>query len=94
LLGQIVTPAAVGAAGIGLTVIVYVEEAPVQPASVGVTVMVDVIGEPVAFVAVKAGVFPFPEAANPIPVLEFVQVKVAPAGVLVYALAGTASPAQ
>jgi hypothetical protein len=67
---------------------------PGHPVSVGVTVIVEVIGAAVAFVAVKAGVLPVPEAARPIAVLEFVQANVAPAGVLTNELIGTAAPAQ
>ena len=37
---------------------------------------------PVKLVAVKAGALPVPEAAKPIAVLVFVQVKVPPAGKL------------
>ena len=57
-------------------------------------VIVPVIGLAVAFVAVKVGVFPFPDAARPIAVLEFIQVKVAPAGLEVKLPAGTGSPLQ
>jgi hypothetical protein len=46
------------------------------------------------FVAVNDGVFPLPLILNPIAVLEFVQVKVAPAGVLAKAEAGTVTPLQ
>ena len=56
--------------------------------------MVPDIGLPVVFVAVNAVVFPVPFAANPIAVLELVQVNVPPAGTLVKADAGTASPGQ
>jgi hypothetical protein len=64
------------------------------PAMVGVTVIVDVSGDPVALVAVNAGSPPEPLAGRPIPVLELVHVYVAPAGVLVKVLAGTALPGQ
>jgi hypothetical protein len=53
-----------------------------------------VIGELVVFVAVKLGVLPVPEAANPILASEFVQVKVPPTGLLTYELAGTLSQSQ
>lgn len=56
--------------------------------------MVAVIGPAVALVAVKPGVLVTPLAAKPIAVLELVQVKVAPTGVLLKVLAGTAAPAQ
>ena len=67
---------------------------PGQPLSVGVTVIVAVIGAVVVLVAVKVGVLPLPEAAKPMAVLEFVQAKVAPAGVEVKAEAGTLAPLQ
>ena len=56
--------------------------------------MVLVIAEAVALVAVNAGKFPVPEAPNPIPVLELVQAKVAPVGLLLKLVNGTAAPAQ
>jgi hypothetical protein len=62
--------------------------------SVGVTVIVEVIGDAVALVAVNPGVPPVPLAARPIAVLEFVQLKVAPAGVLTNVLAAMAVPAH
>ena len=52
------------------------------------------MGDVVALVAVNAGVLVVPLAANPIAGLEFVQVNVAPAGVLTNVFAGTAAPAQ
>ena len=82
------------ATGLGFTVIVNVNGVPVQPLSVGVTEMVLVIAEAVALVAVNAGKFPVPDAPRPIPVLELVQAKVAPVGVLVKLVNGTAAPAQ
>jgi len=45
-----------------------------------------------AFVAVNEGIFPLPLAPNPIAVLEFVHVNVAPVGVLVNAEAETVAP--
>ena len=66
----------------------------VLPVIAGVTVMVLVSGAEVAFVVVKVGTFPVPEAAKPMPVLELVHVYVAPAGVLVKAVAGTLDPGQ
>ncbi len=45
-----------------------------------------------AFVAVNAGTFPDPLAAKPMAVLEFVQVKAAPVGVLVKFVAVTEIP--
>ena len=56
--------------------------------------MVAMIGAAVKLVAVKAGVLVVPLAANPIEGLEFVQVNVAPAGVLLKVLARAASPLQ
>jgi hypothetical protein len=56
--------------------------------------MVAVIGDAPAFVAVKDGVLVLPLATRPIAVLEFVQVKVAPAGVDANVLAATVCPAQ
>ena len=60
----------------------------------GVTVIVETFGVEPAFVAVKTGVFPAPLAPRPITVFEFVQVKVAPAGVLANAEAATLPPLQ
>ena len=54
--------------------------------------MVAVIGLVVVLVAVKAGVFPEPLVAKPMAVLLFVQLNVAPAGVLAKLLAGTEAP--
>jgi hypothetical protein len=67
---------------------------PTHAPKVGVTVIVDVMGAAVTFVAVNAGVPPAPLAPKPIEVFEFVQLKVAPAGVLVNVFAGTAAPPQ
>jgi hypothetical protein len=75
--------------GVGFTVIVKDTGAPVQPDNVGVTVTVDVTGAVVELVAVKAPILPEPEAASPMEGSEFVQVKVAPAGVLVKLIAAT-----
>ena len=68
--------------GVGFTVIVYVIGVPGQPATVGVTVIVEVIAAAVKLVAVNDGVFPVPEAPNPMAAFVFVQAYVAPAGVL------------
>src|SRR4051812_23935064 len=83
-----------GVAGVGFTVIVYVTGVPLHPDNAGVTVMVPEIALEPLLVAVNAGTLPVPLAARPIAVLEFVQVYVAPAGVLLSVLAGTASPSQ
>jgi hypothetical protein len=48
----------------------------------------------VAFVAVNAGRLPLPLAGKPIPGFEFVQLYVAPDGVLVNAVAGIVVPEQ
>ena len=75
-------------------VMVYAFGVPRQPATVGVTVMVAVMAAPPKFVPVNAGVFPTPDAANPIAVFEFVQVNVPPAGVLVKVAAPILAPLQ
>ena len=66
--------------GVGLTVMINVSTGPEQATplcvNVGVTVMVAVIGAEEVFVPVNEAIFPFPEAANPIAVLEFVQAYV------------------
>ena len=59
--------------GVGLTVMVKVDEMPGQPVDVGVTVIVPVIGAFVALVAVNEAISPLPLAAKPIAVLSFVQ---------------------
>jgi hypothetical protein len=64
--------------GVGFTVIVNVFGKPGQPVADGVTVIVAVSGALVVLVAVKAGIFPFPLAANPIEVLLLVQLKEEP----------------
>src|SRR5262245_13114909 len=68
--------------GVGLTVIVNVVEAPVQvaPALVydGVTTIVAVTGAMPAFVATNDGIFPDPDAANPIEGVLFVQLNTVP----------------
>jgi len=52
-------------------------------------VIVAVIFPVVVFVAVKAGIFPDPLAANPMDVLELVQVNVPPVGELIKLVAPT-----
>ena len=54
--------------------------------------MVEVIAEVVPLVALKPGTFPVPLAPRPVPVLLFVHVNVAPAGMLVKLVPGTAVP--
>jgi hypothetical protein len=65
--------------GIGLTVIVKVCGVPKQSTpfkvNFGVTVMVLTIGFGVVLVTVNDGIFPTPEAASPIEVLELVQLN-------------------
>lgn len=80
--------------GTGATVIVYVEETPWHPLAAGVTIIVAVIGEVVEFAAAKAEIFPFPLAAIPIEGSVFVQLKVAPATLLVNDVVGILSPLQ
>lgn len=96
-LAQSVILAGTLAVGNGFTVMVYVEEGPVHDAGaalVGVTVIVAVIGNKVALVAVKLPIFPEPLAARPMAVFEFIQVYVAPAGLLVNVVAATVAFAQ
>ena len=64
--------------GEGLTVMVNVSGMPGQPAADGVTVIVAVTGALLVLIAVNEGIFPLPEAAKPIVVLLFVQLKVVP----------------
>jgi len=80
--------------GLGLTVIVKVAGGPVQLFKVGITVIVEVIGEVELLTAKNDGILPLPLAANPIAGLEFVQLNVAPAGVLNKAPSGIEDPAQ
>ena len=75
--------------GVGLTVIVKTSGTPTQEFKVGVTVTVEVTGPVVILDAKKAGVLPLPLAAKPMEVLEFVQAKVAPKGVLENVFNGT-----
>jgi hypothetical protein len=77
---------------LGLTVIVNVIGAPVQPLADGVTVMVPLIAVAAALVAVKLGMFPLPLAARPIAGLELVQVNVVPVVRLVKFTAAVAAP--
>lgn len=81
-------------AGLGFTVIVKVAGGPVQLFRVGITVIVAVIGALVLLTAKNGVILPFPLAANPIAGLEFVQLYVAPAGVLIKTPSGIGDPAQ
>ena len=79
---------------LGLTVIVNVIGAPVQPLADGVTVIVPLIAVVPALVATKLGMFPVPDAARPIAVLEFVQLYVVPGVRLVKFTAVVFAPVQ
>ena len=68
--------------------------APLHVPSCGTTEIVAITEFAVLFVAVKEGMPPFPDAANPILVWLLVQVKVAFAGVPVKVCAGTVPPEQ
>jgi hypothetical protein len=65
---------------VGFTVYVYVTGVPAQPnpplLKTGVTVTVETTGALPVFTAVKLGTLPVPEAASPIEVTLFVQLKV------------------
>ena len=65
---------------VGFTVISNGVAGPVQLtppfSNVGVTVIVAITGLVPVLIAVKAGMFPLPEAANPIEVKSFVQLNV------------------
>jgi len=82
------------ATGSGLTVIIYEDEGPAHPFNTGVTVIVELILVLPEFRAVKAGTFPVPLAAKPIAVLEFVQVYVAPVGLLLKDVSAIEAPAH
>lgn len=69
------------------------EGAPTQPDKVGTTVMIDRCKVATA-AAVNGAIVPVLLAANPVAVLLFVQLNVAPTGVLVNAIADTASVEQ
>ena len=79
---QTLTPGAVGATGVGFTVIVYELGVPVQPFAVGTTVIVAVTGALPLFIAVNDGTLSAPLAASPIDGSELVHANVPPAGVL------------
>jgi hypothetical protein len=80
--------------GAGLIVITYVSDVPAHPFRDGVTTILPEMAEPVGFVPTKVGWLPVPVAPNPIAVFELVQVKDAPAGELVNAVAFTLFPVQ
>ena len=76
--------------GVGFTVIEYELGVPKHPlAVIGVTVMVATIGALAVLVAVNVGIFPVPFAANPMLLLSFVHVNVAPVVALVKIAVGT-----
>jgi hypothetical protein len=66
----------------------------VHPFNVGVTATVPWMVAPVLLKEVKDGTLPTPLAPRPITVFVFVQVYVAPVGVLVIEVAGTVTPPQ
>ena len=81
--------------GLGLTVIVKVIGNPGHPFRVGLTEIVLTIGDEVLLVAKNARIEPLPdESVNPVLILSFVQVKVAPVGKLVKSISGIVAPAQ
>ena len=87
-------PKAPGADGVGLTVMINVAGEPIQPFSVGVTTTLAVEADVPALLAVNEFIELFPEAPNPIAVLLFVQVNVAPEGLLVQEVFGTVALLQ
>lgn len=91
---QTLVPGAVGEAGVGLTVMVYIFGVPAHPFTVGVTVMIAVTAVAPVLLAVNAGVFPVPLAASPIEGSELVHANVPPEGILTKADAVIMSPLQ
>ena len=59
--------------GVGLTVMVKVVDAPVQPFAEGVTVIVEIITVEPVLITVKAGILPVPLAVKPMLGVLFVQ---------------------
>ena len=80
--------------GVGFTVIVKVCAVPGQLLAVGVTVTVEVIGVVPVLMAEKDAMFVLPEAAKPVLVLSFVQLKTVPATVPEKFTAVVATPLQ
>ena len=81
--------------GVGFTVIEYELGVPAHPLTViGVTVIVATLGALVVFVAVNARMSPVPLAANPMLLLLFVHVNVAPVVALVKVAVGTVALLQ
>lgn len=67
----------------------------VQPFKLAVTVITDETDEAEVLVVLNDGIFPVPDAASPIDVLEFVQLMETPAaGVVLKLIAPVASPWQ
>ena len=62
---------------------------PIHPFKLGITVILALIGFEVLLTAVNAGKLPFPFAGSPMSGLEFVQLMVAPGGVLLKMYSGT-----
>ena len=77
--------------GVILTVIAYIAVSPEQPFKVGTTEINPIIGVAPVLVAVNPGTFPTPLAPNPIVVVVFVHVYVAPTGELIKLVAATSS---
>ena len=80
--------------GLAFTVIENKPTFPVHPFNVGVTAMFPLILAVVELLVVNERMLPLPEAASPIFVLEFVQLKVAPDGVLAKTIGVKVVPAQ
>ena len=59
-------------AGLGFTVIIYVSATLEHPFAVAIIDTVAVIGAVPLLVGINTGIFPVPESANPIAVLELV----------------------
>jgi len=80
--------------GVGLTAIVYTVGGPVQPANVAVILIVPTIEVEPELVAVYGGISPTPLPEIPMEGFEFVQLNVAPGGVLVKFVAASVAPLQ
>jgi hypothetical protein len=79
--------------GVGLTVIVKLFTALAQPLKFEVKVIFDTSCV-ATFAEIKDAISPMPEAAKPVAVLPFDQLKVAPEGALVNAIIATRAPEQ
>ena len=80
--------------GVGLTAMVKVLDAPVQPFSIGVTVIVDMLVTAPLFCALNAGMLPLPVAASPMDGLLLVQMKFVPGILPIKLMAVVLDPAQ